>query len=107
MGCHTEIGRTLASALSRTGAEETCLVFLQRPLALFAGENRAPGTLYARGMHVLGVVFEVHEYHLLGYLVQDVPGSLATPLAETLLAAQLLWQTVKARQSVGTEYAHD
>ena len=69
----------------------------ERPLAFFAGEDGAPGALYARGVYVLGVVLDVHEDYLLRYPVQDVLGGLAARVAETLLAAQLRRQPAQAR----------
>ena len=58
----------------------------ERPLAFFAGEDGAPGALYARGVYVLGVVLDVHEYHLLRHPVQDVLGGLGARGAGPVLA---------------------
>jgi len=66
-------------------------------LTLFAGEDGAPGALYACGVYVLGVVLDVHEDHLLRYPVQNVLGGLAARVAEAILAAQFFWQPAQAR----------
>jgi hypothetical protein len=69
----------------------------ERSVALLSGQDCATGALYASGVRVLGVVFEVEHYHFLRNLVQDVYGRLATRFAETFLAAQLLREPAQAR----------
>ena len=73
------------------------------PVAFVAGENGAPRAHHAGRVQILRMVFDIEQYYLLGYPVEDMLGPITAARAKAFFAAQLLGQTAQARYPVGTK----
>ena len=78
----------------------------EHPLAVLAGQHRAPGAIHAGRVHVVRVVLEVEERELLRDAVEDVLRLVAAAVARALLSTQLGWDPAEARNPVCSEDAH-